>query len=185
MSDYKYEPRLKKEYRERIREGMQKEFSYKNVMQIPKIEKVVINMGVGESISDSKKLESAASDLALITGQKPVVTRARRSIAGFKLREGMPIGTKVTLRGTNMYEFLDSLINMGMPRMRDFHGLNSKSFDGRGNFSFGIKEHIIFPEINYDKVSSILGMDISICTTTGSDKEAKHLLTLFGFPFPK
>ncbi|ACT56722.1 50S ribosomal protein L5 [Candidatus Liberibacter asiaticus] len=185
MVDCKYEPRLKKEYCLRIREAMQQEFSYKNVMQIPKIEKVVVNMGVGESIADSKKAESAAADLALITGQKPVITRARRSIAGFKLRTGMPIGTKVTLRGTNMYDFLDRLINMGMPRIRDFHGLNSRSFDGSGNFSFGIREHIVFPEINYDKVDCVLGMDISICTTTRSDREAKYLLTLFGFPFPK
>ncbi|MEG8099504.1 50S ribosomal protein L5 [Candidatus Liberibacter brunswickensis] len=185
MINCSYEPRLKKEYRLRIRNEMQKEFSYKNVMQIPKIEKIVINMGVGESVVDSKKSELAASDLALIAGQKPVITRARRSIAGFKLRSGMPIGAKVTLRSTNMYDFLDRLINTGMPRIRDFHGLSSKSFDGRGNYSFGIKEHIIFPEIDYDKVDCILGMDISICTTTNIDKEAKYLLTLFGFPFLK
>ncbi|AKK19818.1 50S ribosomal protein L5 [Candidatus Liberibacter africanus] len=185
MIDCSYEPRLKTEYCQRIREEMQKEFSYKNVMQIPKIEKVVVNMGIGEAVADSKKSELASSDLALITGQKPVITRARHSIAGFKLRAGMPIGAKVTLRGRNMYDFLDRLINISMPRIRDFHGLNHKSFDGRGNYSFGIKEHIVFPEIDYDKVDCILGMDISICTTTEIDKEAKHLLTLFGFPFLK
>ncbi|AHA28263.1 Ribosomal protein L5 [Candidatus Liberibacter americanus str. Sao Paulo] len=181
----KYVPRLKSEYFSRIRDEMQKEFSYGNVMQIPKIEKVVVNMGVGQAISDSKKSEVAAADLALIVGQKPVITRAKRSIAGFKLREGMPIGVKVTLRGSKMYEFIDRLINMALPRFRDFRGLNSRSFDGFGNFSFGIKEHIVFPEIDYDKVDCVLGMDVSICTSTKDDKEAKHLLKLFGFPFPR
>ncbi|MBY7649365.1 MAG: 50S ribosomal protein L5 [Candidatus Liberibacter europaeus] len=185
MSEDKYEPRLKKEYSIRIRDEMQKEFSYKNVMQIPKIEKVVVNMGVGQAVSDSKKSELAANDLALIAGQKPIITRARRSIAGFKLREGMPVGVKVTLRGVKMYEFIDRLINMALPRSSDFRGLNVRSFDGMGNFAFGIKEHIVFPEVYYDKVESILGMDVAICTTTKVDKEAKHLLMLFGFPFPK
>ncbi|MBL0849387.1 MAG: 50S ribosomal protein L5 [Candidatus Liberibacter ctenarytainae] len=185
MVDHKYDARLKKEYVLHIREAMQKKFSYKNVMQIPKIDKVVVNMGIGEAVSDAKKSDIAASDLGLIAGQKPVITRARGSIAGFKLREGMPVGVKVTLRGIKMYEFLDRLINMAMPRIRDFRGLNAKSFDGNGNFSFGIKEHIVFPEIDYDKVDSILGMDVAICTTTKIDEEAKHLLILFGFPFPK
>ncbi|MBA5724638.1 50S ribosomal protein L5 [Candidatus Liberibacter sp.] len=179
----KYEPRLKKEYRLNIREAMQKEFSYKNVMQIPQIKKVVVNMGIGEAVLDSKKSEVAAADLALIVGQKPVITYARRSIAGFKLREGMKVGVKATLRGVKMYEFLDRLVNMALPRFRDFRGLNSKSFDGYGNFSFGIKEHIVFPEIDYDKVDCVLGMDVSICTTARVDEQAKHLLKLFGFPF--
>lgn len=154
MAD-KYEPRLKTEYVSRIRGAMQEKFSYANVMMIPKLEKIVINMGVGEATANSKKPTIAAGDLAAIAGQKPVVTRARNSIAGFKLREGMPIGAKVTLRGARMYEFLDRLINIALPRVRDFRGLNPKSFDGRGNFAMGIKEHIVFPEINYDKVDQM------------------------------
>lgn len=182
MAD-KYEPRLKTEYVSRIRGAMQEKFSYANVMMIPKLEKIVINMGVGEATTDSKKPTIAAGDLAAIAGQKPVVTRARNSIAGFKVREGMPIGAKVTLRGARMYEFLDRLVNIALPRVRDFRGLNPKSFDGRGNFAMGIKEHIVFPEINYDKVDQMWGMDIIVCTTATSDDEARALLTEFNFPF--
>ena len=179
----KYEPRLKTEYVERIRKAMQEKFSYANEMQIPRLDKIVINMGVGESTGDSKKPTVAAADLAAIAGQKPVITRARNSIAGFKLREGMPIGAKVTLRGVRMYEFLDRLINIALPRVRDFRGLNPKSFDGRGNFAMGIKEHIVFPEINYDKVDQMWGMDIIVCTTANTDDEARALLKEFNFPF--
>ena len=183
MADTKYEPRLKKEYVERIRKALQEQFSFANEMQIPRLDKVVINMGVGESTGDSKKPSVAAGDLAAIAGQKPVITKARNSIAGFKLREGMPIGAKVTLRGVRMYEFLDRLINIALPRVRDFRGLNPKSFDGRGNFAMGIKEHIVFPEINYDKVDQMWGMDIIVCTTATNDDEARALLTEFNFPF--
>jgi len=183
MADTKYEPRLKKEYVERIRAALREQFSYANEMQIPKLDKIVINMGVGESTGDSKKPTVAAADLAAIAGQKPVITRARNSIAGFKLREGMPIGAKVTLRGARMYEFLDRLVNIALPRVRDFRGLNPKSFDGRGNFAMGIKEHIVFPEINYDKVDQMWGMDIIVCTTANTDDEARALLKEFNFPF--
>ena len=183
MADTKYEPRLKKEYVERIRAALREQFSYANEMQIPKIEKIVINMGVGEATGDSKKPTVAAADLAAISGQKPVITRARNSIAGFKVREGMPIGAKVTLRGARMYEFLDRLVNIALPRVRDFRGLNPKSFDGRGNFAMGIKEHIVFPEINYDKVDQMWGMDIIVCTTAPTDDEARALLKEFNFPF--
>ncbi|MEW9615599.1 50S ribosomal protein L5 [Shinella sp. S4-D37] len=183
MADIKYEPRLKKEYVERIRKALQEQFSFANEMQIPRLDKVVINMGVGESTGDSKKPTVAAGDLAAIAGQKPVITRARNSIAGFKLREGMPIGAKVTLRGARMYEFLDRLVNIALPRVRDFRGLNPKSFDGRGNFAMGIKEHIVFPEINYDKVDQMWGMDIIVCTTAKTDDEARALLKEFNFPF--
>ena len=183
MADTKYEPRLKKEYVERIRKALQEQFSFANEMQIPRLEKIVINMGVGESTGDSKKPSVAAADLAAIAGQKPVITRARNSIAGFKLREGMPIGAKVTLRGARMYEFLDRLVNIALPRVRDFRGLNPKSFDGRGNFAMGIKEHIVFPEINYDKVDQMWGMDIIVCTTANTDDEARALLKEFSFPF--
>ncbi len=183
MADTKYEPRLKKEYVERIRAALKEQFSYANEMQIPKIEKIVINMGVGEATGDSKKPTVAAADLASIAGQKPVITRARNSIAGFKVREGMPIGAKVTLRGARMYEFLDRLVNIALPRVRDFRGLNPKSFDGRGNFAMGIKEHIVFPEINYDKVDQMWGMDIIVCTTAPTDDEARALLKEFNFPF--
>ena len=183
MADTKYEPRLKKEYVERIRKALQEQFSFANEMQIPRLDKIVINMGVGESTGDSKKPTVAAADLAAIAGQKPVITKARNSIAGFKLREGMPIGAKVTLRGVRMYEFLDRLINIALPRVRDFRGLNPKSFDGRGNFAMGIKEHIVFPEINYDKVDQMWGMDIIVCTTATNDDEARALLTEFNFPF--
>ncbi|CAN7267332.1 MULTISPECIES: 50S ribosomal protein L5 [Ensifer] len=183
MAKSAYEPRLKKEYVERIRAAMQEKFSYANEMQIPRLDKIVINMGVGESTGDSKKPTVAAADLAAIAGQKPVITRARNSIAGFKLREGMPIGAKVTLRGVRMYEFLDRLVNIALPRVRDFRGLNPKSFDGRGNFAMGVKEHIVFPEINYDKVDQMWGMDIIVCTTATNDDEARALLTEFNFPF--
>ena len=183
MAKSAYEPRLKKEYVERIRAAMQEKFSYANEMQIPRLDKIVINMGVGESTGDSKKPTVAAADLAAIAGQKPVITRARNSIAGFKLREGMPIGAKVTLRGVRMYEFLDRLVNIALPRVHDFRGLNPKSFDGRGNFAMGVKEHIVFPEINYDKVDQMWGMDIIVCTTATNDDEARALLTEFNFPF--
>jgi large subunit ribosomal protein L5 len=183
MAEAKYEPRLKKEYVERVRNAMQETFSYSNEMMIPRVDKIVINMGVGEATADSKKPTVAAQDLAAIAGQKAVVTHARNSIAGFKVREGMPIGAKVTLRGARMYEFMDRLINIALPRVRDFRGLNPKSFDGRGNFAMGIKEHIVFPEINYDKVDQMWGMDIIVCTTAKSDDEARALLKEFNFPF--
>jgi large subunit ribosomal protein L5 len=163
---------------------MQEQFSYANGMMIPRLDKVVINMGVGEAVGDSKKPANAAADLAAIAGQKAIVTHARNSIAGFKVREGMPIGAKVTLRRERMYEFLDRLINIALPRVRDFRGLNPKSFDGRGNYAFGIKEQIIFPEINYDRIDKVRGMDIIVTTTAKTDDEARELLRLFGFPFP-
>ncbi|TFF20622.1 50S ribosomal protein L5 [Jiella endophytica] len=178
-----YEPRLKRVYREDIRKALQDQFSYENGMQVPRLDKIVINMGVGEATGDSKKPSVAAEDLARIAGQKPVITRAGKSIAGFKVREGMPIGCKVTLRREKMYEFLDRLIQIALPRVRDFRGLNPKSFDGRGNFAMGIKEHIVFPEINYDKVDQMWGMDIIVCTTAKSDEEARALLKAFNFPF--
>jgi large subunit ribosomal protein L5 len=175
--------RLKKVYQETIRKALREQFNYDNEMQIPRLDKIVINMGVGESTGDSKKPSVAAEDLAMIAGQKAVVTRARKSIASFKLRENMPIGTKVTLRKERMYEFLDRLITIALPRVRDFRGLNPKSFDGRGNYALGIKEHIVFPEINYDKVDQIWGMDIVVCTTAKTDDEARALLKAFNFPF--
>jgi large subunit ribosomal protein L5 len=178
-----YKPRMKTHYEKVVREEMKKQFGYKNVMQSPRIDKVVLNMGVGEGITDSKKVTAAAADLALIAGQKPVITRARKSIATFKLREGMPIGAKVTLRQNRMYEFVDRLVNIALPRVRDFRGLNPKSFDGRGNFTLGLKEHIIFPEINFDKVEEIWGMDIIVCTTAPTDDEARALLKHLNFPF--
>ncbi|MCD1636831.1 50S ribosomal protein L5 [Martelella mediterranea] len=185
MAEAKYEPRLKTVYLEKIRPQMQEQFSYANGMMIPRLDKVVINMGVGEAVGDSKKPANAAADLAAISGQKAVVTHARNSIAGFKVREGMPIGAKVTLRGNRMYEFVDRLINIALPRVRDFRGLNPKSFDGRGNFAMGVKEHIVFPEIEYDKVDQMWGMDIIVCTTATKDDEARALLTAFNFPFRK
>jgi large subunit ribosomal protein L5 len=183
MAEAKIEPRFKKHYADVVRKELLEQFKYDNEMQIPRIEKIVINMGVGEATADSKKPTIAAEDLALIAGQKPVVTRARNSIATFKVREGMPIGAKVTLRRERMYEFLDRLITIALPRVRDFRGLNPKSFDGRGNFAMGIKEHIVFPEINYDKVDQIWGMDIIVCTTAKTDDEARALLRGFNFPF--
>jgi len=178
-----YEPRLKTVYNGTIRKALRDQFNYDNEMQIPRIDKIVLNMGVGEATSDSKKPTVAAEDLSLIAGQKAVVTRARNSIAGFKVRENMPIGAKVTLRQDRMYEFLDRLINIALPRVRDFRGLSAKSFDGRGNYAMGIKEHIVFPEINYDKVDQVWGMDIVVCTTAKTDDEARALLKAFNFPF--
>ncbi len=183
MAD-KYTPRLKSLYDETIAKAMSEKFGYANVMQIPGIEKITLNMGVGEATQDKKKVTSAAEEMELIAGQKPVITKAKKSIAQFKLREGMPIGAKVTLRRERMYEFLDRLITIAMPRIRDFRGLNPKSFDGRGNYAFGIKEQIIFPEINYDRIDKVRGMDIIITTTATTDDEARELLRLFGFPFP-
>ncbi|APF37860.1 50S ribosomal protein L5 [Chelatococcus daeguensis] len=181
--DAAYTPRMKKHYDEVVRPKLIEEFGYKNPMQVPTIEKIVINMGVGESVNDSKKASVAAEDLGLIAGQKPVITRARKAIAGFKVRENMPIGAKVTLRKSRMYEFVDRLITVALPRVRDFRGLNPKSFDGRGNFALGIKEHLVFPEINYDKAEAIWGMDIIVCTTAKTDEEARALLKHFNFPF--
>ena len=160
-------------------------FEYKSVMQLPKVEKIVINMGVGDAVQNSKALDAAVEELTIITGQKPVVTKAKKSIAGFRLREGMPIGAKVTLRGERMYEFLDKLISIALPRVRDFRGVSKKAFDGRGNYTLGVKEQLIFPEIDYDKVSKVRGMDIVIVTTANSDEEARELLTQFGMPFQK
>ena len=176
-------PRLQEVYETKVRAELQKEFGYKNVMQIPTITKVVINMGLGDATGDSKIVEAAVEDLGLITGQRPVTTKARLSIAGFKLRENMPIGCKVTLRKQNMYEFLDRLVNIAMPRIRDFRGVSGKGFDGRGNYTMGLKEHLVFPEINYDKVYKVRGMDISIVTTANNDTEAKALLKHLNFPF--
>jgi large subunit ribosomal protein L5 len=175
--------RLKVQFEQSIRPKLAQQFGYKNRMQIPELDKIVINMGIGEGVADRKKVESAAADLALITGQKAVVTKARKSIATYKVRAGQPIGCKVTLRKARMYEFLDRLINIALPRVRDFRGLSSKSFDGRGNYSLGIREHIVFPEIDYDKVSDVWGMDITVCTTARSDNEARALLSAFNFPF--
>ena len=176
-------PRLKKVYEETIRKALLEQFSYGNEMEVPRLDKIVLNMGVGEATGDSKKPSVAAADLAMIAGQKPVITYARKSVAQFKVREKMPIGTKVTLRKERMYEFLDRLVNIALPRVRDFRGLNPKSFDGRGNYAMGIKEHIVFPEINYDKVDQIWGMDIIVCTTAKTDDEARALLKAFNFPF--
>ncbi len=179
-----YEPRLAIRYREKIRDKMKEQFGYDNDMQIPRITKVVLNMGVGEAVGDSKKIKSALGDMELIAGQKPVPTTAKKSIAGFKLREEMDIGAKVTLRRNRMYEFIDRLTNVALPRVRDFRGLNPKSFDGNGNFAMGLKEHIVFPEIDYDKVDVVRGMDIVVCTTAKTNEEAKALLAEFDFPFP-
>jgi len=176
-------PRLKTYFEDVVRKKLTEEFSYTNPMQIPMLQKVVINMGVGEAVADRKKVESAAADLALISGQKAVITSARKSIANFKLRDGQSIGCKVTLRQARMYEFIDRLINIALPRVRDFRGLNPKSFDGRGNYTLGIKEHITFPEIDYDKAADIWGMDITVCTSAHTDAEARALLTAFNFPF--
>ncbi|MEX2520935.1 MAG: 50S ribosomal protein L5 [Paracoccaceae bacterium] len=178
-----YTPRLKAQYAETIRAAMREEFGYKNDMMIPRLDKVVLNMGVGEAVADSKKIKSAHDDMMKIAGQKPVITKAKNSIAGFKLREGMPLGVKVTLRGDRMYEFLDRLITVAMPRIRDFRGVKGSAFDGRGNFAMGIREHIVFPEIEYDKVDQIWGMDIVIGTTSDNDAEAKALLKHFNMPF--
>jgi large subunit ribosomal protein L5 len=178
-----YAARLKAQYEQEIVPALLKEFGYKNKMEVPKIEKIVLNMGVGEAVNDTKKATSAANDLALIAGQKPVITRARKAISTFKVRENMPIGAKVTLRKTRMYEFLDRLVTIALPRVRDFRGLDPKSFDGRGNYALGVKEHIIFPEIDYDKAEAMLGLDIVVCTTAKTDNEARALLRAFNFPF--
>ncbi|WP_340150287.1 50S ribosomal protein L5 [uncultured Sneathiella sp.] len=176
-------PRLKTLYNDELRKRLQDKFSYANVMQVPKLEKIVINVGCGEAVADSKKIKSVESELAKISGQKPVVTIAKKSVATFKLREGMPIGAKVTLRKNQMYEFLDRLINIALPRVRDFRGVSAKSFDGRGNYAMGLKEQIVFPEIHYDDVTDVRGMDIVICTTAETDEEARELLSGFSMPF--
>ena len=183
MAETQYEPRLKKYYDETVRPALIQEFGYKNPYEVPRVDKIVLNMGVGEAVADSKKVTSALADLGLIAGQKPAVTKSRKSIATFKLREDMPIGGKVTLRKTRMYEFIDRLVTVALPRVRDFRGLNPKSFDGRGNFALGIKEHIIFPEINYDQVDQVWGMDVIVCTTAKTDDEARALLKALNFPF--
>lgn len=178
-----YTPRLKSKYEDEIVKAMTEKFGYTNRLQVPAIEKITLNMGVGEASQDKKKIQTAAEEMALIAGQKPVITRAKKSIAQFKLRDGMPIGCKVNLRRARMYEFLDRLVTIAMPRIRDFRGLNPKSFDGRGNYAMGIKEQIIFPEISYDKIDKVRGMDIIVTTTATTDEEARELLRLFGFPF--
>ena len=179
-----YTPRMRKLYDDQIVKAMTEKFGYKNAMEVPKIEKITLNMGVGDAVQDKKKVETAASEMELIAGQKPVITKAKKSIAGFKLREGMPIGCKVTLRRERMYEFLDRLITIAMPRIRDFRGVSATSFDGRGNYAMGLKEQIIFPEINYDRIDTVRGMDVIVTTTARTDEEARELLKLFGFPFP-
>lgn len=177
--------RLKETYLNEIVDGMTKRFGYKNVMEVPKLNKIVINMGVGEAKDNSKLLDAAVKDLEIIAGQKAVITKAKKSVANFKIREGMPIGCKVTLRGNKMYEFADRLINLALPRVRDFRGVSANAFDGRGNYSLGIKEQVIFPEIEYDKIDKVRGMDIIFVTTAKTDEEARELLTLFGMPFKK
>ena len=178
-----YIPRLKKHYFEKIKTSLTEKFEYKNEMMVPKLSKIVLNMGVGETVGDSKKINSAQNDLMLISGQKPLITKAKKSIAGFKVREDMPLGVKVTLRGVRMFEFLDRLINIAMPRIRDFRGVSPKSFDGRGNYAMGLKEHIVFPEIDFDKAENMWGMDIVICTSAKTNGEAKALLAEFNMPF--
>jgi large subunit ribosomal protein L5 len=178
-----YKPRMKALYEKVVREALTKEFGYKNPMQIPRLEKIVLNMGVGEAVNDRKKVDSAAKDLAMIAGQRAVITRARKSIATYKVRDGMALGCKVTLRGDRMYEFVDRLVTIALPRVKDFRGLNPKSFDGRGNFAMGLREHIVFPEIDYDQVDEVLGMDVIVCTTAANDDEARALLRGFNFPF--
>jgi large subunit ribosomal protein L5 len=177
--------RLKEKFVKDVTPALMSKFNYKSVMQVPQLDKIVINMGVGDAVANAKALDNAVEELATITGQKPVVTRAKKSIAGFRLREGMPIGAKVTLRGERMYEFLDKLVSVSLPRVRDFRGVSKKSFDGRGNYTLGVKEQLIFPEIDYDKVSKVRGMDIVIVTTANTDEEARELLTQFGMPFQK
>ena len=185
MAEEKYVPRLKAKYNNEVKQQLQDKFQYKNVMMIPKFEKIVVNMGVGEAATDSKAIDGAVRDLRVITGQQPMITRARKSIATFRLREGMPIGAKVTLRGDRMWEFFDRLTSVAIPRIRDFRGISAKSFDGRGNFSMGVTEQLIFPEIEYDKIDRTRGMDITFVTTANTDEEAKALLDAFGFPFKK
>ena len=183
MAETAYVPRLRTQYEDAIKADLMKQFGYTNVMQLPKLDKVVLNMGVGEAVNDTKKVKAAAADLEKIAGQKPVITHARKSIAGFKVRENMPLGVKVTLRKARMYEFIDRLVNVALPRVRDFRGLNPNAFDGRGNYAMGIKEHLIFPEISYDQIEEVWGMDIIVCTTAQSDDEARALLKAFNFPF--
>jgi len=177
--------RLKEKFSKEITPALVSKFNYKSVMQVPKIEKIVVNMGIGDAVQNAKSLDIAVEELATITGQKPIITRAKKSIAGFRLREGMPIGAKVTLRGERMYEFLDKLVSVSLPRVRDFRGISKKSFDGRGNYTLGVREQLIFPEIDYDKVSKVRGMDIVIVTTANTDEEARELLTQIGMPFQK
>jgi large subunit ribosomal protein L5 len=177
--------RLKEKFNKEISPALVSKFNYKSVMEVPKLEKIVINMGVGDAVANAKSLDNAVEELALLSGQKPIITKAKKSIAGFRLREGMPIGAKVTLRGERMYQFLDKLISVSLPRVRDFRGISKKSFDGRGNYTLGVKEQLIFPEIDYDKVSKVRGMDIVIVTTAKTDEEARELLTSFGMPFQK
>ncbi|MGL5164449.1 MAG: 50S ribosomal protein L5 [Afipia sp.] len=183
MSETAYVPRLRAQFDKEIRGKLVEQFGYTNAMQVPSLDKVVLNMGIGEAVNDRKKVELAAADLALIAGQKPIVTHSRKAIATFKLREGQAIGAKVTLRKSKMYDFVDRLVNIALPRVRDFRGLNPKSFDGKGNYSLGLKEHLVFPEIDYDKSGETWGMDITICTTATTDDEARALLTAFNFPF--
>ncbi|MES2602597.1 MAG: 50S ribosomal protein L5 [Pseudomonadota bacterium] len=183
MSETAYVPRLRAQFDQEIRGKLVEQFGYTNALQVPVLDKVVLNMGIGEAVNDRKKVELAAADLALIAGQKPIVTHSRMAIATFKLREGQAIGAKVTLRKSKMYDFVDRLVNIALPRVRDFRGLNPKSFDGRGNYSLGLKEHLVFPEIDYDKSGETWGMDITICTTAATDDEARALLTAFNFPF--
>jgi large subunit ribosomal protein L5 len=178
-----YKPRLKSHYEKVVREALVQKFAYKNPMQVPRLEKIVLNMGVGEATADRKKVDNAAGDLALIAGQKPLLTKSTKSIATFKVREGMTLGAKVTLRGDRMYEFLDRFVTIALPRVKDFRGLNPKSFDGRGNFACGLKEHIVFPEIDYDKVDQVWGLDVIVCTSAATDEEARELLRGFNFPF--
>jgi len=178
-----YIPRMKTHYNDVVRAELMKKFNYRNPMQVPQLEKIVLNMGIGEAVADSKKIKAALTDMELIAGQRPVITRARNSIAGFKVRANMPLGVKVTLRRANMYEFIDRLVTIALPRVRDFRGLNAASFDGNGNYALGLKEHIVFPEIDYDKVVEIWGMDVVICTTAKTDNEARELLRGFNFPF--
>src|SRR5690349_18019968 len=185
MADEKYIPRLKRDYDERIVPAIIEKFGYKNKLEMPKLVKIVINMGVGEATQDKKKVETAAAEMQAIAGMKPLITKAKESIAQFKLREGMPIGCKVTLRRERMFEFLDRLVTIALPRVRDFRGLNAKSFDGRGNYAMGLKEQIIFPEINYDQIDKVRGMDVIVTTTAKTDEEARELLRLFNFPFPQ
>ena len=183
MAETAYVPRLRTEYDNTIKAALREQFNYKNVMELPRLDKIVLNMGVGEAVNDTKKVKSAADQLELIAGQKPVITHARKAIAGFKVRENMPLGVKVTLRKTRMYEFLDRLVTIALPRVRDFRGLNPNAFDGNGNYAFGLKEHIVFPEINYDQIDQVWGMDIVIATTAKNDDEARALLKAFNFPF--
>lgn len=178
-------PRLQEKYKNEVIQAMIEKFGYKNIMEVPKLEKIVINMGVGEAKDNQKVLESAVSDLTIISGQKPILTRAKKSVANFKIRENMALGCKVTLRGANMYEFADKLVSIALPRVRDFRGISDKAFDGRGNYSLGIKEQLIFPEVEYDKIDKVRGMDIIFVTTAKTDEEARELLTLFGMPFKK